>query len=164
MCDCSFPESVERARQKTSINRKSYNRWKCMVRRCHLPSDKDFHNYGARGIRVCKQWQESFEQYFKDVGLPPEGMSLDREKNDKGYCPHNVRWANGTEQNLNRRPPKKKSRLPLGIAYRAPSDDYVAQIRIAGQLYYLGRSKDLSEATRLFRVFYFEWFGKLPSP
>lgn len=162
MCECNFPIAAEKKRQHASLNLASYNRWRNMVNRCHNPADKDFKDYGARGIRVCEQWISDFSEYYKAVGDPPEGKTLDRRDNDKGYCPHNVQWATKSEQNKNRRAPKKTSRLPLGIAYKESSELYMAQIRVHGILYYLGSSKDLSEAVELFRAFYFEWFGKNP--
>jgi hypothetical protein len=44
-----------------------------------------------------------FTRFLKDMGKRPEGMTLDRIDNEKGYEPGNVRWADATTQSQNRR-------------------------------------------------------------
>ena len=73
-----------------------------MLARCNNPKDRNYHNYGGRGIKVCKRW-ENFELFLKDMGEPPKGMTLDRKNNDKGYSPSNCRWVTAAEQCRNRR-------------------------------------------------------------
>ena len=90
-----------------------YNRWLLMRRRCSDPKDKRYARYGGRGIRVCDEWQHSFEAFARDVGNPPvPGYSLDRINNDGNYEPGNVRWATASEQARNRGP---RSKPALGI-------------------------------------------------
>jgi hypothetical protein len=63
----------------------------------------DARNYRDRGISVCDSWRGSFEAFLTDMGEPPEGMSLDRVDNARGYSKENCRWATREEQNLNKR-------------------------------------------------------------
>jgi len=79
-----------------------YNVWASMLQRCRNPNHRAFHNYGGRGITVCKRW-EKFENFFADMGLPPPNRSLDRRDNNRGYTPDNCRWATRSEQNRNQR-------------------------------------------------------------
>ena len=80
---------------------KIYNVWCSMRQRCNNPKSRMFKHYGGRGIKVCSRWDD-FTAFLSDMGLPPEGCSLDRIDNDKGYEPGNCRWATRSEQSRNR--------------------------------------------------------------
>jgi hypothetical protein len=75
--------------------------WSNMIQRCHNPKNTAYHNYGARGIKVCDRWRNSFEAFYQDVGdVPFEGAQLDRVNNDLDYSPSNFKWVT-REENLN---------------------------------------------------------------
>jgi len=85
-----------------AVNSSSYQTWQAMKTRCLNPKSSSYKNYGDRNITICDKWM-SFEGFFEDMGERPDGYSLDRIDNNKGYSKENCRWATPAEQNRNTR-------------------------------------------------------------
>lgn len=79
-----------------------YDVWKDMRRRCSNPRAAHYKYYGARGIKMCADW-EHFWTFVFDMGVRPEGYSVDRIDNDGPYAPWNCRWASRFTQQRNSR-------------------------------------------------------------
>jgi hypothetical protein len=81
-----------------------YAAWNAMLDRCTNPKNRNYPNYGGRGIAVCSAWAEDFAVFFRDMGpRPAPDMSLDRVNNDGNYEPQNCRWATRVMQARNKR-------------------------------------------------------------
>ncbi len=86
-----------------------------MKQRCYNPKVPQFKDWGGRGVAVCAAWRDSYETFLRDMGPRPDGLSLDRIDNARGYdcgrCPdctargavRNCRWATRAEQARNTR-------------------------------------------------------------
>lgn len=101
-CGChSMDHRNNRGMKKTT----TYACWSAMKNRCTNPNNDQWDNYGGRGITVCERWMK-FENFLEDMGIKPDGLSLDRENNNLGYFKENCRWIPMINQQSNKRTTK----------------------------------------------------------
>lgn len=123
-----------------------YATWNGMKMRCYNKSREYYPMYGGRGITVCDRWLDSFENFYADMGPKPDGATIDRIDNGKGYSPDNCRWATKSEQCVNRGLFKNNKSKVAGVEWRKDSRKWRASMRINRKLINLGSHIDWFEA------------------
>ena len=89
-CSISEKNRVTKLKHGVSCN-PLYTVWHGIIDRCNNPNNKQFKDYGGRGIAVCKEWSSS-PKPFVEWGLShgyKDGLQIDRVDNNKGYSPDN---------------------------------------------------------------------------
>ena len=97
--DASHPDTRYTHRATGSY---TYVSWGAMKQRCYNKNSKSYNWYGGRGIKVCDRWIDSYDNFLKDMGERPKGMTLDRKNPDGDYTPENCRWADVFTQAQNK--------------------------------------------------------------
>lgn len=107
-CGCAKREKQSESNTKHGLRFDPlYRTWDGMKQRCLNPESKGFGDYGERGISIHEPWVNdaaAFISWINDnLGPRPDGYTLDRIDPDGHYVPDNLRWADWSTQNTNKR-------------------------------------------------------------
>lgn len=123
-------------------HRAEYQCWQDMLQRCANERNSAFPSYGGRGIRVCERWK-TFENFFFDMGVRPNGHSIDRIDVDGDYEPANCRWATAAQQSRNLRTHKRRD---VGVSYCSRDKSWSAHITVKRKTVRVGSFSTQEEA------------------
>lgn len=99
-CGCLVGHNGTHHKSKTRL----FNIWQSMRQRCNDANCQNYKNYGAKGIRVCKEWQKKFESFenWSITNGYTDKLTIDRINPNGNYCPENCRWVDMKTQQQNR--------------------------------------------------------------
>ena len=117
-CDCGNTRNIRGSRLITGKtvscgclgkkhglnNTRLYQVWADMKSRCYNSNHHWYSRYGGRGIIICDEWRDDFQQFY-DWAMSngyKKGLSIDRIDNNGNYESFNCRWVSILEQSHNR--------------------------------------------------------------
>lgn len=77
--------------------------WRNMKTRCEKATNRQYKDYGGRGVTICSEWHDAstFLKWALENGYR-EGLVIDRTNNNGDYCPENCRFVDRKTNMRNR--------------------------------------------------------------
>lgn len=151
-CGCYNRQRLSESKTKHGLAyHRIYKVWCDMVNRCNNNKCRSYKYYGGRGITVCERWLK-VENFIEDM-YPTfiEGLTIDRENNDKGYYKDNCRWVDRATQQQNTRRLQSNNKSGFrGVCFKKRANKWIAELRVNRKYVYIGSFTDLIDAAKAY--------------
>lgn len=106
-CGCLNNDTRHRKNPDAITNKypRLFRIWQGIKNRCNRPNDQHHKNYYDKGVKVCKEWNDSFHAFLEwslQNGYA-DNLTIDRIDTTGNYEPTNCRWNTNKEQQSNKR-------------------------------------------------------------
>lgn len=159
-CGCGRIEAITKHNMHKN---QFYSIWSGINTRCNNKNDPGYKNYGARGIKLCEEWQqiEGFIKWAEANGYK-KGLQIDRINNDGDYEPSNCHFVTGKENSAvgKRRMSSRNTSGYVGVILAKKYGTWFATIKQEGKQIYIGSSKTIEGAVKLRIEKEIELFGE----
>lgn len=109
-CGCLLVDFISSLNKKYEISdSRLYRVYRSMIDRCANKKNKRYDDYGGKGINVCEEWMENFDNFatwsYQNgwcENAPRGQCTLDRIDCYGNYEPNNCRWVSNKVQQNNK--------------------------------------------------------------
>ena len=149
-CGCLARERSAESQTKHGKSKdRVYKIYIGMKKRCNNKNSSNFKNYGAKGIKLCSRWEDSFDNFFEDMGDGyRDNLTIDRIDGEKGYSKDNCRWATMQVQNSNKGKTKANKSGVVGVHFCKVRKKWLAKITKNREVSILGSFEDFNDAVK----------------
>ena len=112
-----------------------------MKSRCNNTKNKQYKDYGGRGISYDPSW-ETYDNFLSDMGKKPYQFTLERVDNDKGYSKQNCIWASYLIQAKNKRIYENSTTKVCGVSWHKQRKKWY----VSGQVNYIRKMLALTDS------------------
>lgn len=112
-CGCIHKENVSNRMSTHKMSKgRFYNIYCHIIARCCNEKTKYYNHYGGRGIIMCDEWRNSFDNFYNDMyneyetlskDIGEENVSIERIDVNGNYELSNCKWIHRSEQSQNMR-------------------------------------------------------------
>lgn len=132
-CGCKKREhNFRHGHRRMGTQDPTYASWDGAVQRCTNPNHPTWEYYGGRGITIDPDWLV-FENFLRDMGQRPPGLTLERKDVNAGYSKSNCIWATQSDQMWNTRRNVRVDHLGRTWTLRELSQQYGVPVALLRQ-------------------------------